>query len=123
MQATGRPAWAALSTAGLRSLNLPEHICTVVAVRQLYTDHEEVTFTATRPIILNGIEDIVTRSDLADRGLLLQLQPIQEASRRTEGELRQAFRQDRQNIPGALLDSMVQGDRHRPQQGVRVARV
>ena len=32
MQATGRPAWAALSAAGLRSLDLPEHICTVVVL-------------------------------------------------------------------------------------------
>ena len=74
------------------------------AVRQLYTDQEEVIFTATRPIILNGIEDIVTRPDLADRGLFLQLQPISEASRRTEAEFWQAFRQDCPKILGALLD-------------------
>jgi hypothetical protein len=37
------------------------------AVRQLYTDQDEVLFDATRPVILNGIEDIVTRPDLADR--------------------------------------------------------
>jgi hypothetical protein len=36
------------------------------AVRQLYTDQDEVLFDATRPVILNGIEDIVTRPDLAD---------------------------------------------------------
>ena len=84
------------------------------AVRQLYTDQEEVIFTATRPIILNGIEDIVTRPDLADRGLFLQLQPIQEASRRTEDELWQAFRQDCPKILGALLDIMVHGLREFP---------
>ena len=56
------------------------------AVRQLYTDQDEVIFDATRPVILNGIEDIVTRPDLADRALFLQLQPIPEASRRTEVE-------------------------------------
>jgi hypothetical protein len=37
------------------------------AVRQLYTDVDEVLFDATRPMILNGIEEIVTRPDLADR--------------------------------------------------------
>ena len=37
------------------------------AVRQLYTDQDEVLFDAARPVILNGIEDIVTRPDLADR--------------------------------------------------------
>src|ERR1022692_2638101 len=34
------------------------------AVRQLYTDQDELLFDATRPVILNGIEDIVTRPDL-----------------------------------------------------------
>ena len=37
------------------------------AVRQLYTDDEEVLFQAARPILLNGIEDLVYRPDLADR--------------------------------------------------------
>ena len=37
------------------------------ATRQLYTDGDEVLFDAMRPIILNGIEDFVSRPDLADR--------------------------------------------------------
>jgi hypothetical protein len=44
------------------------------AVRQLYTDQDEVLFDATRPVILNGIEDIVTRPDLADRAVFLTLE-------------------------------------------------
>jgi hypothetical protein len=32
MQATGRPAWAALSTSGLRTLNLPPHLRDVVVL-------------------------------------------------------------------------------------------
>ena len=32
------------------------------AVRQLYTDQDEVLFDATRPVILNGIEEIVARA-------------------------------------------------------------
>ena len=43
------------------------------AVRQLYTDQDEVLFDAARPVILNGIEDIVTRPDLADRAVFLTL--------------------------------------------------
>ena len=31
------------------------------AVRQLYTDQDEVLFDAVRPVILNGIEEIITR--------------------------------------------------------------
>ena len=52
------------------------------AVRQLYTDQDEVLFDAARPVILNGIEDIVTRPDLADRAVFLTLEPIPEERRR-----------------------------------------
>ena len=57
------------------------------AVRQLYTDQDEVLFDAARPVILNGIEEIVTRPDLADRAVFLTLQPIPEERRRPEQEL------------------------------------
>ena len=61
------------------------------AVRQLYTDQDEVLFDAARPVILNGIEDIVTRPDLADRAILLMLEPIPEERRRPKQELWAAF--------------------------------
>ena len=54
------------------------------AVRQLYSDQDEVLFDAARPVILNGIEDIVTRPDLADRAVFLTLEPIPEERRRPE---------------------------------------
>jgi len=54
------------------------------AVRQLYTDQDEVLFDAARPVILNGIEEIITRPDLADRAVFLTLQPIPEEHRRPE---------------------------------------
>src|SRR6266853_1018080 len=43
------------------------------AVRQLYTDDEEVLFQAARPILLNGIEEVVSRPDLGDRAIFLTL--------------------------------------------------
>jgi hypothetical protein len=54
------------------------------AVRQLYTDDEEVLFEASRPIPLNGIEEMVGRPDLGDRAIFLTLAPIEEAHRRPE---------------------------------------
>src|ERR1700680_3372819 len=48
------------------------------AVRQLYTDQDEVLFQAARPAIVNGIEDIITRPDLADRAIFLTLPPVQD---------------------------------------------
>jgi len=79
------------------------------AVRQLYTDQDEVLFDATRPIILNGIEDIVTRPDLADRAIFLILQPIPDEKRKSEKELWQEFEEKRPYIIGALLDAVVHG--------------
>jgi hypothetical protein len=79
------------------------------AVRQLFSDGDEVLFDAARPMILNGIEDIVTRPDLADRAILLTLDPIPEGRRRPEAELRAEFEADRPRILGALLDAVSEG--------------
>ena len=79
------------------------------AVRQLYTDQDEVLFDAARPVILNGIEDIVTRPDLADRAVFLTLEPIPEERRRPEAELWAAFEAERGRILGVLLDAVVEG--------------
>jgi hypothetical protein len=85
------------------------------AVRQLYTDQDEVLFDATRPVILNGIEDIVTRPDLADRAVFLTLEPIPEERRRPEAELWAAFEAERPRILGVLLDAVVHGLRRLPE--------
>ena len=84
------------------------------AVRALYTDQDEMLFDACRPVILNGIEDIVTRPDLADRGLFQVLEPIPEEKRRPETELWAAFEIERPQILGALLDAVALGLKRLP---------
>jgi hypothetical protein len=79
------------------------------AVRQLYTDDEEMLFEASRPILLNGIEEVVSRPDLGDRAIFLTLAPIREAQRRPESELWCEFEIARPRILGALLDAVVHG--------------
>jgi hypothetical protein len=79
------------------------------AVRQLYTDDEEVLFEATRPILLNGIEEVISRPDLGDRAIFLTLAPIGEALRRPENELWREFEIARPRILGALVDAVVHG--------------
>ena len=91
------------------------------AVRQLYSDQDEVLFEAARPTILNGIEDVITRADLADRGIFLALPPITEAQRRPEDEFWRQFEIARPRILGALLDATAQGLRALPQ--VRLQRL
>src|SRR6516162_5466592 len=79
------------------------------AVRRLYSDDEEVLFKAARPIVFNGIEDVVGRADLADRAIFLTLSPIGEEHRRSETELWREFERARPAILGALLDAAVHG--------------
>ncbi len=84
------------------------------AVRQLYTDQHEVLFDATRPVILNGIEEVITRPDLADRSIFLTLAPVTDARRQSERQLWGQFELARPGILGALLDLVVHGLRTLP---------
>jgi len=79
------------------------------ATRQLYSDQDEQLFDAMRPIILNGIEDIVGRPDLADRSVFLDLENITEEKRRAEKEFWSEFERDHPRILGALLDGVAHG--------------
>ena len=79
------------------------------AVRQLYTDDEEALFEASRPILLNGIEDVISRPDLGDRAIFLNLAPIADGNRRPEDEIWREFEIARPLILGALLDAVVHG--------------
>jgi hypothetical protein len=84
------------------------------AIRQLYTDDDEVLFQAARPILLNGIEDVIRRPDLADRAIFLMLAPIAEEQRLPEQELWREFDIARPRILGALLDAAAHGLRELP---------
>jgi hypothetical protein len=66
-------------------------------------------------VILNGIEEIVTRPDLADRAVFLTLQPIPEEHRRPEQELWTAFDAARPRVLGVLLDAVVVGLKRLPE--------
>jgi hypothetical protein len=79
------------------------------AVRKLYTDDEEVLFKAARPTLLNGIEEVIGRSDLADCAIFLTLGPIAEGQRRSETELWRNFELARRTILDALLDAAAHG--------------
>jgi hypothetical protein len=79
------------------------------STRQLFTDRDEILFATARPVILNGIEDIVTRPDLADRAIALMLAPIAEWQRRPENALWREFERARPHILGALLDMVAHG--------------
>jgi hypothetical protein len=75
--------------------------------RTLFTDDTEILFNARRPLILNGISDIATRHDLADRALIVHLPPILEKKRVSEKQLEAAWKKAKPAILKTLLDAVV----------------
>jgi hypothetical protein len=84
------------------------------STRELYTDADEKLFDAMRPIIVNGIEDVATRSDLLDRALVLTLPTIADEHRQAEEQLWQRFEAVRPSVLGALLDAVSAALRNLP---------
>jgi len=83
--------------------------------RKLYTDNEETIFCCARPMILNGIDSLATRPDLADRALIINLPAISEDKRRTETEMRKIWDEVSPRVFGALLDALVESLRIKEQ--------
>ncbi len=73
------------------------------AARTLYANSDETLHSAKRPILINGIPDLMARPDLADRALTVTLQRIPPGKRRTDAALLAAFAEAQPRILGALL--------------------
>ena len=80
-----------------------------ISTRGLFTNHDEVCWSAQRPIILTSIDDIVQRPDVIDRSIVLQLRSITPSSRRREHDLWAEFMTDYPRILGGLLDAVAAG--------------
>jgi hypothetical protein len=80
-----------------------------------------VIFDSKRPVLVNGIEDFITRADLLERSLLIRHPPIPEEKRRLESEFWIAFNAARPRLLGALLDRVSAGLRE--QAGVKLGRL
>jgi hypothetical protein len=76
------------------------------STRELYTDTDEVILDLTRPVILNGIDHLAERPDLADRSIILNLPRIDETARREEAELHAAYELERPYVLGALFTAV-----------------
>jgi hypothetical protein len=74
--------------------------------RELYTDDGEKLFSAMRPVVVNGIEEVVARPDLLDRAVVVTLPPLDETQRRDEEQLWRDFEAVRPRVLGALLDAV-----------------
>ena len=76
-------------------------------LRTLFKNFEETLFRGARPIAFEGISNVVSRADLQDRSIILQLENISRY--KMERELLAEFDRQRPGIFGALLDMMVRG--------------
>jgi hypothetical protein len=79
------------------------------ATRLLYSDDDEAIFDVRIPVILTGIGNYITRSDLADRALRFVLEAIPDTARRSDNEFWEAFDAAHPKIFGVLLDGVVRG--------------
>jgi hypothetical protein len=82
------------------------------STRRLYTDSAEFRVGGSRPVVLNGIANAITRPDLADRAVVLSLAPIKQ--RRRESEFWETLEKERACVLGALLDALAHGLRELP---------
>jgi Domain of unknown function (DUF3854) len=78
------------------------------STRTLNTTEEETTFEMTRPQIITAIDALITRDDLADRVLMVQLPEISEDKRLPQSVLNVKVEESRPRILGALLTALSQ---------------
>ncbi len=76
------------------------------AKRALYTDDDDVVYRLQRPVMLNGINQVITQSDLLDRSILLEMHRIDKAKMRTEKDFWADFDEQKPLILGAIFDTI-----------------
>ncbi|HEY9156369.1 hypothetical protein [Candidatus Binatus sp.] len=83
--------------------------------RELYSDHDEAIFDATRPMVFNAIPDLgAARPDFLDRAVIVEFLDMKPEMRRDEARFWREFEQVRPRILGALLDAAAAGLRNLP---------
>lgn len=85
-----------------------------LGTRTLYTNGEETVFDAIRPVLINGIDELATRPDLAERSICLTLRAIPAKKRRPISRLRREFATAAPRMLGVLLDGVSAALRNLP---------
>lgn len=96
------------------SADLADSMCRLAtgagfSTRALFTDDDEVVFDGQRPIAITAITQVATRSDLADRSMLVHLKAIPEEKRKLQEDVYRDFDAARPRILGALLNVVAHG--------------
>ncbi len=77
-----------------------------IAARKLYTNDEEYFIEVTRPIVINGIDDLTARPDLADRSIVLNLEKLTSGGRVSSSQLADDFQNIKHFILGNICDAL-----------------
>lgn len=72
--------------------------------RAMFSDNDLASFSACRPLIINGIPDLAARGDLADRSIVIRLPPL--PGRVTEADWRAEVERVLPSCMAALLDAL-----------------
>ena len=79
----------------------------VFTTREMYSNTEETVLEAVRPVIINGIPDLLARPDLAERALTIMFRRIE--TRAPEQVLNARYELARPHLLGALLSALAEG--------------
>lgn len=74
--------------------------------RRLYSDTAEVVLDLHNAVVLNGIDIVPYKSDLAERCLLFNLDKISETKRKPESEFWSEFQKVKPKILGAIFEAL-----------------
>lgn len=84
------------------------------ANRENYTNGDEYLFDVMRPVVMNGIEELATRPDLADRTINVFLPSLRDDQRKDEKDLYADFNDAMPQILGAIFDLLSVAVRNLP---------
>lgn len=82
--------------------------------RALYTDDDDIIYKVKRVFLVNGINQLISKPDLMDRALVVELQRITSTKCRGETELWQAFMEAKPGILGGIFDILSKAMALRP---------
>lgn len=91
--------------------DVSDNLCRLItgdgfAKRRLYTDEDEIIYNLCRPIMFNGINQVVTQADLLDRSIPITIERIPEEKRVAETDLMSRFESMKPAILGGMFDAV-----------------
>jgi uncharacterized protein YlbG (UPF0298 family) len=75
-----------------------------IAKRKLFKDDQDIFYNIKHCVAMNGIGYNIPKSDLMDRSIIIELDPISSRNRLTEYELHKRFEEERPSIVSGFFD-------------------